>query len=299
LFPPVVLLQYLDGLLGAFIVQSPTDPYKSLYDDEIVIVLQDFYHVDGIAMATPRPDNHHWLPFPIINGKGTFECNSTLEYARWCTPTERTEFKIKSGLRYRLRIIAATARVGLRLAISDHSLTVINRQGTDMNRFDTNEIYMSIADRYDVILNANKPIGEYLMRIKITGCDACNENGSVNVQPNLGYESWASFRYEGAAKGTAKDFTLFSENTLVPVSYLDERIVPLIAVHPPPATKTWTLTMTSERFFYDNDVAPHRKWFFNGKVFHHGAVPLLYEVIQGKRFSAEDVRYSFLYEMSY
>ncbi|KAJ3004441.1 UNVERIFIED_CONTAM: ferroxidase fet3, partial [Siphonaria sp. JEL0065] len=36
--------QYADGLRGPFIIQDPDDPYKSLYDEELIITLGDNFH---------------------------------------------------------------------------------------------------------------------------------------------------------------------------------------------------------------------------------------------------------------
>jgi iron transport multicopper oxidase len=271
------------------VVHKKVEPLASLYDEEIVIFLQDWYHTEGRSLATPRPDAAHWLPYALINGASTFNCSNTGEFARWCTHVNQTNFNVKPGMRYRLRIIAGTARVGLRFAVAGHSMTVINRQGTDMKPFVTNELFMSIADRYDVILHADQPIGEYLIRVKITGCDACSADGSVNAQPNLGHDVFATLRYQGATPGSAAPFALYQDAVTVPVAYVDRRVTPLVPVAPPAATKTWALTLTSERFFYPNDVAPHRMWFFNGKMFHPSPVPLLFQAKEGKVFSATEV----------
>lgn len=38
--------QYPDGLRGALIVQDPKNPYRHMYDEEIVLTLSDWYHAE-------------------------------------------------------------------------------------------------------------------------------------------------------------------------------------------------------------------------------------------------------------
>lgn len=40
--------QYPDGLLGPLIVEDPSDPHADLYDEELVAVLQDWFHARGM-----------------------------------------------------------------------------------------------------------------------------------------------------------------------------------------------------------------------------------------------------------
>lgn len=203
-----------------------------------------------------------------------------------------TQFVVKPGLRYRLRLIGAMSRVGFKFSVSGHILKVIGRQGLDVEPFETNEVSLFLGDRYDVIFDANQPVGEYLIRVQITGCDACTPDGKNN-QPNFGYSSYAAIRYEGALKGSAIDHSLASVSTagsrLVPTIYRDSRIKPIGEVKVPAATKTWVLNMTSSRYWRDGDVAPHREWFFNGKIFHGmmTSTPLLYRVMKGESFDVE------------
>lgn len=200
---------------------------------------------------------------------------------------------VKPGMRYRLRIVGAMTRVGLKFAISNHLLKVVSRQGFDVEPFDTNEIQLFMGDRYDVILNARQDIGEYKVRVQVTGCDNCTEDGLHNNQPNLGYISWATVRYEGALKGSAKEFqyarqigdNLPDETTV----YNDARIKPRDPITVPPANKFWTLNMTSTIYRVPGDVSPHRQWFFNGKLFHGmmNPTPLLFRVLLGETFTPE------------
>lgn len=223
-----------------------------------------------------------------MNGKGQCNCSDLHEFVRWCTPTERYEFVVEQGASYRLRLIAATSRVGIKFAISQHSLTVVSRQGLDIPPFETNELSLFLGDRYDVILRAVQPIAEYKIRAQITGCDACNADGTTNNQPNFGYKSWAALRYEGATKFSAGEFSM-AQAGLSPVAYNDARIVPSVPPSIPAATRRWVLNLTSERYWLPNDVAPHRKWFFNDVEFSGmmTQVPLLFRVLNGESFSAE------------
>jgi FtsP/CotA-like multicopper oxidase with cupredoxin domain len=185
------------------------------------------------------------------------------------------------------------SRVGFKFSISHHILRVVSRQGLQLQPFLTNEIALFPGDRYDVIVEATQPIAEYKIRVQITGCDNCQPDGSNN-QPNNGYVSWAALRYDGAVKMSADGFSLKptdeAGSPLIGASYNDHRVAPAHPTVPPVSSRAWTLNLTSERFWVENDIAPHRKWFFNGREFSGMMMqtPLLYRVLRGEKFSATE-----------
>jgi len=97
-------------------------------------MVSDWYHayyqteIDGLfaplpAVDIPEPDNN------LINGKNSFDCSST---SLPCTPNAPlASFDFTSGKTYRIRFINPSAAAVQRIAIDNHSFTVIaNDVGT-------------------------------------------------------------------------------------------------------------------------------------------------------------------------
>ncbi|CAG8726012.1 15009_t:CDS:2, partial [Dentiscutata heterogama] len=104
------LAQYVDGVLGAIIVKDPDDPYQNDYDEEIVILLSDWYHNETFTLLSyylspaskglePRPDNG------LINGRNNYNCKWAPVSYKCIDNAGLSNFNFVPGKRYRLRII--------------------------------------------------------------------------------------------------------------------------------------------------------------------------------------------------
>ncbi|CAG8807400.1 35654_t:CDS:2, partial [Gigaspora margarita] len=72
--------QYTEGLLGPLIVHDPNDPYLHEYDEEIIVILQDWYHTDSKTLLATflSPESEGNEPDPdngLINGKNSYNCS--------------------------------------------------------------------------------------------------------------------------------------------------------------------------------------------------------------------------------
>ncbi|KAI8608633.1 multicopper oxidase-domain-containing protein, partial [Chytriomyces sp. MP71] len=56
----------VDGLRGPFIIHDPADPYKSLYDEEIIVTLSDHFHMPAMNVAKTYYCMSSKPPFPIV-----------------------------------------------------------------------------------------------------------------------------------------------------------------------------------------------------------------------------------------
>ncbi|CAG8598139.1 14040_t:CDS:2, partial [Acaulospora colombiana] len=161
--------QYVDGILGAFIVDDPDDPYLHEYDEDIVIVLQDYYHTEASELLSyylspasqgnePIPDNG------LINGLGRFNCSLASEGSKCVNNSPLAKFTFESGKVYRLRIINSSAFSAFFFSIDQHELEVIEADGTYVKPAKVHRLSINVAQRYSVLVRANQIPSSYWMR---------------------------------------------------------------------------------------------------------------------------------------
>ncbi|CAG8465919.1 13594_t:CDS:2 [Dentiscutata erythropus] len=151
--------QYIDGIVGPLIAHDPDDPYLEEYDEEIVVLLQDWYHTDAKTLLPqflspvsqgnePTPDNG------LINGKNSYNCS-------WASEGSNC-----------------------------HPMDVIEVEGMMTKRQTIHRLPINIAQRYSVIVTADKPIGKYWMRAEMETACFANEPNTLNslVKATVKYE---------------------------------------------------------------------------------------------------------------
>ncbi|KAL1123234.1 hypothetical protein AAG570_002321, partial [Ranatra chinensis] len=157
-----------DGVFGPLVVRvSPErDVHRGLYDEDLVehtLVVLDWVHDTGVSSMTRH---HHSSgtnkpPTLQINGKGLY---------RAFPPAS---FTVKQGLRYRFRLInAGVLNCPIQLSIDNHSMTAISTDGIDIVPVKVDSLVSYAGERWDFILTADRPIGNYWMRFRgLMDCD--------------------------------------------------------------------------------------------------------------------------------
>ena len=125
----------MEGTYGMFIVHEvSTDVEPFAYDDEISVILSDWYHtaigdIEAGLLRNPFrwPGNGNSV---LINGKGECaECpfvhpSSSPSSSATCTG-KRTNFLVEPGKTYLLRILNAASLAYYNMAIGGHNMTVV------------------------------------------------------------------------------------------------------------------------------------------------------------------------------
>ena len=165
--------QRLDGLFGALIVHGAGEAYQMGrdYDEEVVVLLQDYYH-------TPAPDMLAWYltrassgfePVPdngLINGQNVFECSRKIGMD--CMDGgNRHEFHFRRNMRYRLRLINTGAVAGFNFSIEGHPMQVIEADGVDVHPIDIDAIPIAPAQRYSVLIDSSNVGSTFFMRAEM------------------------------------------------------------------------------------------------------------------------------------
>ncbi|GJJ70067.1 iron transport multicopper oxidase [Entomortierella parvispora] len=206
--------QYIDGLVGAIIIQDPpeTNPFRLAYDEERTIVISDWYHLPtGPLLAHYlSPESQGIEPVPnsgLINGKNIFDCSKVQPANLECNPGERSVFHFLPNRRYRLRLINSGAAAAFLFSIDEHKLQVIEVDGTDINPILVDSLPINTGQRYSVILTTNQEPKNYWMRAEMGM--ACLPNTPTNLDPIV----LAEIRYQGGGKGEPTSVGRFQPGT--------------------------------------------------------------------------------------
>jgi FtsP/CotA-like multicopper oxidase with cupredoxin domain len=114
----------------------------------------------------------------LINGKGIApQCqagglnfNDTLVCQQTCLNDKTTLLnvtEVEAGKTYRFRIINAGQLVMTNFAIAQHSLTVVQVEGTNVNPITVDSIDIAPGQRYDVLVTMDQPVGSYLIETTV------------------------------------------------------------------------------------------------------------------------------------
>ncbi|KAF9279301.1 hypothetical protein BGZ68_008001 [Mortierella alpina] len=170
--------QYVDGIFGPLIVHSLDEPHLGKYDEDIIMMLQDYYHtLSGPLVKWYRSQSNDPLPDNgLINGRNSFDCSRDAQAQR---PTRNTctngaplaTFDFKAGLTYRIRLINTGAFAGFQFSIDGHILKVIEADGVDMQPVEVQRLPIHVAQRYSVLVRADQAVDNYYVRATMnTNC---------------------------------------------------------------------------------------------------------------------------------
>jgi len=249
------LNQYCDGLRGVLVVRDPQDPHADLYDvddDSTIITLADWYHyLSHNAPLIPAFNS------TLINGAG-----------RWAggPATPLAVVNVQQGKRYRFRLVSISCDPNWMFSIDDHTMTIIEVEGTNVQPLIVDQIQIFVGQRYSFVLNANQPINNYWIRALPNRANDITDNG-VNS---------AILRYAGApindptTRDTSGQLPLVETNLhpLVPS--------PVPGKHSPGgADNNIRLNVTLEF------LAQAFEFFVNNVTFKDPSVPILLQILSG------------------
>lgn len=159
--------QKADGLHGALIVREPTadNEHAHTYDYDLpqhLVFATDWMHafsdnfLPGIVKRSTLTESM------LINGRGRY-MNKDFEYSNTPIPV----FYVQSGKKYRFRLInSATNVCPYQFQIESHNFTIISTELSNVEPFVADTLIYLSGERYDIVIDANKPIGDYWVRIR-------------------------------------------------------------------------------------------------------------------------------------
>ncbi|KAG0270935.1 hypothetical protein BGZ95_001345 [Linnemannia exigua] len=194
--------QYVDGIVGPFVIHSPDEAHLKQYDEDVIVMLSDYYHTPSPTLVSwylsPASDGSEPVPDNgLINGRNFFNC--TLDpvslfptHAPCHSNAPRSVFDFQPGLRYRIRIINAGSFADFQFSMDNHTLSVIEADGVDMQPVEVNRIPIHVGQRYSAIVKANQKVDNYWIRAQM------NLNCFNEENPALDASVKALVHYAGA-----------------------------------------------------------------------------------------------------
>jgi iron transport multicopper oxidase len=135
--------QYIDGFRGPLIIKDPCSPYKA--DSEFTMTLADLYHKEA-----PRLINYYLSPENTDTTGGVEPVPDTV----LMNEARDVQFPITAGKTYMVHIINMGAMAGMYVQFDQHTVTVIQADGVWTMPYETNQLFIAVAQRYTVLLTA-------------------------------------------------------------------------------------------------------------------------------------------------
>jgi L-ascorbate oxidase len=220
-----------DGVSGAFIVR-PKNPEPFQYNEEVVMFLQDWYIKTGSQQIVGLYSwPFVWVGNPntlLINGKGiAAEClegGASFGNPDLCLDTCQSSpldlldiTTVNEGETYRLRIINAAQLVMINFAITEHNLTIVQVEGTNVKPVTVTSLDISPGQRYDVLVKADQTPGSYWIETTVRERNISTAVGRAILQyasaPNateLPVDSPVHAEWNETSHGVAQDSSLFT-----------------------------------------------------------------------------------------
>lgn len=262
-------MQYADGLRGPLIIYDPEDPQADLYDvdDESTIwFISDWWHNSTVPMLASYQATQI-IPVSdsgLFNGAGRYNSGPQTEYA---------VSKVTTGKRYRMRLINASARSDFTVSIDNHTMTVIGTDGVATVPYTVNVIDMLAGQRYDVVLTADQPVGNYWINTILGGG---NPARNLNLNVTLGR---GILRYEGADAAEPTAPMTLGPNGVNAIPLKEWELMPLVPIPAPPFDMelTFVTSITSKK----------TQWNINNISYLSPEVPTLLKILDGASSDAD------------
>ncbi|KAK0615565.1 Cupredoxin [Bombardia bombarda] len=180
--------QYTNGIVGTIQVDGPSSyPYDT---DLGTFPISDWYYdtADHIVTRMMDPTNPFRPGVPgspppsdnlLFNGKNINPLGPGGEYAK---------VKLAAGKRHRLRLINTSADNTFSISIVGHTMTVISADFVPVVPYPTDQIYIAVGQRYDVIIEANQPAGAYWMNATFAASGLCGTSCNPHPAAIVTYE---------------------------------------------------------------------------------------------------------------
>jgi FtsP/CotA-like multicopper oxidase with cupredoxin domain len=180
--------QYGNGIVGSIQINGPA---SADYDIDLgPYVISDWYHQTADVLqrkaelvsngAPPTSDNI------LFNGSNINPLGAGGEY---------NKVKLTPGKKHRLRLINTSVDNGLVVSMVGHDFTVIQTDFVPVKPIKKSSLFMAVGQRYDVIIEANKDVGNYWFNATVPkGCGTTKNTFAASI-----------FTYKGAKDELPRD----------------------------------------------------------------------------------------------
>ncbi|CAB4491471.1 unnamed protein product [Rhizophagus irregularis] len=282
--------QYVDGIVGALIIHDPDDPYITEYDEEIIVMLTDYHHVESQILLesffTPASEGEEVFPDNgLINGKNNFNCSQAPPGSTCVDNAGLAKFVFIPKKSYRLRIINTSAFSSFFFSIDKHEMEVIEVEGSYTKRNKIHRLPINVAQRYSVIVTANQPVDNYVMRSEFQKTCMPDEASKLPVIT-------AIVHYDGAPEDSAPKDAPWKDFLEECIDLDHKTLQPLYEEKVPEATKEMELVIA-----FHNDSLGIVKAFLNESTYVPNIYsPSLLKAFAGQIYDLPPARNAFIFD---
>ncbi|VEU23475.1 DEKNAAC104578 [Brettanomyces naardenensis] len=178
--------QYMDGMVGPVIIEDIEKPPYD-YDEEVLLTLEEWYHKEVSEMIPEflnrfNPTGAEPIPQVLL-------FNNTLN-GTWAVKPDTT---------YLLHIINTGGFLSQYLWMEDHTFTVVGVDGIYVEPNETDYIYITVAQRYDVLIHTKNDTSRnyaFMQSMDETMLDTETEVISINSTNAIVYNASAPMPQE-------------------------------------------------------------------------------------------------------
>lgn len=172
--------QYMDGMRGAFIIHDSENPYADQYDEEVVLSVAEWYHKNITVLTASFLD--------LYNPTGAEPIPQSLLF----NGTMNGTWDVKPDTTYYMRIINEGGFVSQYLYLEDHTFTVVAIDGVYVEKNETEMLYITVAQRYDVLIKTKNDTSKnyaFMQKFDDTMLDVIPDDLLLNVTNTISYSS--------------------------------------------------------------------------------------------------------------
>lgn len=181
-----------DGSHGGHDMSGMSDATGSMADHSgMSMTTEDMHAAHNMQTTTTNPNMGHDMSSP----------SSTADNLTTQSNVPHTVFRVTGGKGYRFRFISnGVLNCPLQVSIEQHRLIIIATDGNDIDPVIADSITIFAGERYDVVLKADQPVGNYWMYVR--GLIDCQERNTSQT---------AIIRYDGAMKMQPKTSQIYPD----------------------------------------------------------------------------------------
>lgn len=289
-----------DGPVGPLVIHSPDEvEMQKYYDFDQVVLMQDWYHDysqallpaylasgsengepvpdNGLIQVSLEQDNLMCLDFygVLMTNQGTnyFNCSTLDSDSGYVCEqnSTRAAFSVEHGKRYRYRLINTGAFATFEFSVDNHSLSVIEADGTATKPMSIHRLEIAVAQRYSVIVTANQSASSnYWMRAQMNTYCFGDDN------PILDADVRALVTYTNSTVDPVNSVDWKEALDVVCVGLNSTLLAPFFESPAPPSTIMYVVSAN----FQIGDYALDRA-FINGTSWVMADVPTLNQAVAG------------------
>uniref|UniRef100_A0A0L0NVV1 L-ascorbate oxidase n=1 Tax=Candidozyma auris TaxID=498019 RepID=A0A0L0NVV1_CANAR len=145
--------QYSDGLRGMFIIEEESrDLYPFTFDEEVPLTVCDWYHAQSSDIMSQFLSRYNPTGAEPIPQNSLFN------------DTRNVTWNVEPDKTYFLRIVNMGMFVSQYLYIENHTFTIVEVDGVYVEPVETESLYITVAQRYGVLLKTKKDVGNEVFR---------------------------------------------------------------------------------------------------------------------------------------